>query len=177
MTSTLKVSEIQDPTNSNTALTIDSSGNITTSGFVNQNKVYLCSAAWDGSSTSSYFSGYDMFTAYETADHNFASGAKKIQYNNDYNILATSTGIVTIPADGVWLLTGDYTSTSGTVQRNIGNLWINDVYWGEWCEAYGSYDDVSTTRILKLSQNDTLKFGRNPGLPFDEFGFELARLG
>ena len=41
MSSILKVSEVQDPTNGNTALTIDSSGNITTSGFVNQNKVYL----------------------------------------------------------------------------------------------------------------------------------------
>jgi len=34
MTSILKVSEIQDPTNSNTALTIDSSGNIATGGRI-----------------------------------------------------------------------------------------------------------------------------------------------
>lgn len=175
--SKLYVDEVHSKTGSTKALEIDSSGNIATTGHISQGKVYLCSAAWDGSSTSSYFSGYDMFTAYETADHNFGSGAKKIQYNNDYNILDTSTGIVTIPADGVWLLTGHYTSTNGSTNRNIGNFWINDVYWGEWIEAYGQYDDVSTTRILKLSQNDTLKFGRNPGLPFDEFGFELARLG
>lgn len=177
MTSELRVDALKT-TDGTSVVDFDASGNISTTGHISQGKVYFASAAWDGTSTNTTeFSGYEWFTAYETSDHNFSSGQKKIQYNNDYNILNASTGVVTIPADGVWLLTGHYSNTTSTTARRIGELWINNVWWGEWIESYGQYDDVSTTRILKLSKNDTLKFGNNSGLKYPEFGFELARLG
>jgi hypothetical protein len=50
MTSILKVSTIQDPTNSNTALTIDSAGNVTgnagLAGPVTTGQVLLASEQW-----------------------------------------------------------------------------------------------------------------------------------
>ena len=172
----VNLATIKDSTGTNTAMTIDSSGNISTTGHISQGKVYYCAAKWNGSSTST-LSGNDVFTVYNTTSGNLVSGAHKIIYHNDYNMLNTSTGVVTIPEDGIWIFSGFYANQSGSAQRNIGVFWLNNTYYGEWVESYGQYDDSSTTRIMKLNANDTLRFGRNPGLPFDDFGFELARLG
>ena len=172
----VNLATIKDSTGTNTAMTIDSSGNISTTGHISQGKVYYCAAKWNGSSTST-LSGNDVFTVYNTTSGNLVSGAHKIIYHNDYNMLNTSTGVVTIPEDGIWIFSGFYANQSGSAQRNVGVFWLNNTYYGEWVESYGQYDDSNTTRIMKLNANDTLRFGRNPGLPFDDFGFELARLG
>lgn len=55
MTSILKVSEIQDPTNSNTALTIDANGNVNIPGHVLQ-VVEGSSTSYDSTSTDAYTS-------------------------------------------------------------------------------------------------------------------------
>jgi len=166
MTSILKVTEIQDPTNSNTALEIDSSGRVILPArpFV--------SAAWDASSVSS-----GKFTAYNTSDTNLVhGGGPKIYYHNDFNMLNTSTGIVTVPTSGIYIISGCYSDGTGSANRRIGQFWINDVSQGEWVESYGQYDDVSVTRILKLTADDEIKFGHG-ALAFDGFGFEMVFLG
>lgn len=170
MTSILKVSSIQDPTNSNTALSIDTSGRVTM-----PNKPFV-SAAWDGSSTSDA-GGRAQYTAYETADHNLISGNHKIFYKNDFSMLNTSTGVVTIPVTGIYLIVGHYADESGTAVRRLGALWKNNVWLGEWQESYGQYDDQSAVKMLYLSANDTIQFGHNSGLPYDDFGFEMVLLG
>lgn len=175
MTSVLKVDNIQNSAGTS-AISIDSSGNISTTGHVSQGKVYLCSAAWDQTSTTSKDSRLG-FTGYETADHSLQSGSRKIIYRDDYNMLNASTGYVTIPADGVWMIVGMYTDATGSASRRIGALWVNDIYYGEWCESYGQYDDATATRILKLEANDTIMFGNNATLGYDDFAFEIARIG
>ena len=175
MASIIGVETLQH-TNGTTAATIDSSGNISTTGRISQGKVYYCAARWDGSSTST-LDGNDVFTAYHTTSGNLSSGAHKIIYHNDDSILNTSTGVITIPEDGIWIFSGFYCNAVNADQRNIGVFWVNNTYYGEWVESYGRYDDTSTTRIMKLDANDTIRFGRNPGLPYNDFGFELARLG
>lgn len=171
MTSILKVSEIQDPTNSNTALTIDSSGRVTMA-----NKPFV-SAAWDGSSTSTFAGSRDIYTAYETADHNLISGNHTIFYKNDFSMLNTSTGVVTIPVTGIYLIVGHYADESGTAVRRIGELYKNNARLGEWQESYGQYDDQSAVKMLYLSANDTIQFGHNNLFPYDDFGFEMVLLG
>ena len=171
MTSILKVSSIQDPTNSNTALSIDTSGIVTM-----PNKPFV-SAAWDGSSTSIFDSGRDQYTAYETADHNLTSGNQTIFYKNDFNMLNTSTGVVTVPVTGIYLIVGHYADDNGTAVRRLGALWKNNVYLGEWQESYGQYDDQSAVKMLYLTPSDTIQFGHNSGLPYDDFGFEMVLLG
>ena len=175
MTGIIKVDTIQN-NGGTTALTIDSSGNISTTGHVNQGKVYLCSARWDGSSTSTLDS-VDVFTVYSISSGTVGNGSNRVIYSDDYNMLNASTGIITIPADGVWLVNGIYAGNNSSEQRNIGRLWINDVNYGEWIETNGIYEDVSVTRIFKLEQNDTVRFGRHSSYPYDAFGFEIARIG
>ena len=169
MASILKVENIQH-TNGTAALTIDSSG------FVNQNKIYLCSARWDGSSTST-LDTLDVFTAYSTSTGTIGNGNNRVIYFDDYNMLNESTGIITIPADGVWLVNGIYAGNNASEERNIGSLWINNVTYGEWIESNGSFEDISVTRIFKLEKDDTVRFGRHPSFPWDAFGFEIARIG
>lgn len=171
MTSTLKVSSIQDPTNSNTALSIDSSGHVTM-----PNKPFV-SAAWDGSS-GDVIGGLFRYTAYETADHNLVSGNHKIFYKNDFNMLNTSTGVVSVPVTGIYLIVGHYADETGaTAARSIGALWKGNVYLGEWQESYGQYDDQSAVRLLYLTPSDTIQFGHNNGFPYDDFGFAMVLVG
>ena len=170
MTSILKVSSIQDPTNSNTAMSIDTSGRVTM-----PNKPFV-SAAWNGSS-GDVIGGLFRYTAYETADHNLTSGNHRIFYKNDFSMLNTSTGVVTPPVTGIYLIVGHYADESGTAGRRLGALWKNNVYLGEWQESYGQYDDQSAVKMLYLTPSDTIQFGHNNGLPYDDFGFEMILLG
>lgn len=86
MTSILKVSEIQDPTNSNTALTIDSSGRVTMDA---RPSFFATSTA----------TGYAALSANAT----FAGGDwwNDVHHNTGSHFNA-STGIFTAPIDGVY---------------------------------------------------------------------------
>lgn len=169
MASIIGVETLQH-TNGTDAITIDSNGH------VSMPKVYLCSAAWDGSSTADK-SSKKVYTAYETSDHTLASGQHKAIYRDDYSMLNASTGVVTIPADGVWIIAGHYADGTGSAIRRIGQIWVNDASYGEWCESYGQYDDTNGIRILKLSSGDEIMFGHNGSFPFDDFAFEMTRIG
>ena len=166
MTSVLKVDNIQNSSGTS-AISIDSSGRVTTPA-----RPYA-SAAWDGTSIASD----GKFTGYETSDHNLQSGLVKIIYENDGNMLNTSTGIITVPVTGVYLIVGHYVNNNSTTARRIGHLYVNGTFYGEWQESYGQYDDQSAVKMLKLTANDTVQFGRNTGLPYADFGFEMTLLG
>ena len=166
MTSVLKVDNIQNSSGTD-AINIDSSGRVTVPA-----RPYA-SAAWNGTSIDS--SG--KFTGYETSEHNLLSGGVKIIYENDSGMLNTSTGIITIPVTGVYLIIGHYVNNTAITNRRIGHLYVNGAYYGEWQESYGQYDDQSAVKMLKLTANDTVQFGRNTGLPYADFGFEMALLG
>lgn len=154
-----------------TALTIDSSGRLLTPV-----KPYV-SAGWDGSSVSS-----GKYTAYLTTDTTMASGSSRIIYKNDYSMLNTSTGVVTIPVAGTYLICGHYADGTGSATRRIGHLWVtpsggSEVFYGEWIESYGLYDDSTIGKLFQFGAGDTVMFGHNTGFPYDDFGFEMVFLG
>ena len=86
MTSILKVTEIQDPTNSNTALSIDSSGRVFTPARP-QFYAYDGSAAWQ--SLTSFHQVVFPNTLYNVGNH-----------------YSTSTGYFTAPVDGLYSFSG-----------------------------------------------------------------------
>lgn len=170
MTSELRVDAIKN-TDGTAAINIDASGRILTPV-----KPYV-SAGWDGSSQSG-----GKYTAYLTTDTAMASGNARIIYKNDYNMLNTSTGVVTIPVAGTYLICGHYADGTGTVNRRIGHLWVtpsggSEVFYGEWVESYGQYDDTTNAKLFQFGEGDTVIFGHNTGYTFDDFGFEMVFLG
>jgi hypothetical protein len=77
MTSILKVSSIQDPTNSNTALSIDTSGRVTTPARP-AFRVYGTSAVWASLSAAVKINllttvDYNIGSHYSTTDHEFTA--------------------------------------------------------------------------------------------------------
>jgi hypothetical protein len=88
MTSILKVSEIQDPTNSNTALTIDSSGIVALPNSVYISRFRLTSD-WTTNATITAWGGYNR--------------SKQVQTIG--TAVTVSSGIFTFPATGIWKVT------------------------------------------------------------------------
>jgi hypothetical protein len=99
MTSILKVSEIQDVTNSNTALTIDSAGRVTAS----QRPAFFAHSPTSASSSS---------------DTTLIFGTEVLDRTNNYNV---STGEFTCPVDGLYLFSWHCLHTSS---GNYGITWL-----------------------------------------------------
>ena len=88
MTSILKVSEIQDPTNSNTALTIDSSGIVSTSQL-------------------------QYITLLRNAEVTYSTGATIADWRlSDSNGITESSGVCTVSVAGVYLISLSVISSS-----------------------------------------------------------------
>jgi len=168
--STLNLSTIKDNTGTNTAMSINSSG------YVTQPKKPFVSAAAQGTTVAGV-SGSVKYTTYETSDHNLVSGGHLIIYKNDFNMLNTTTGIVTVPVTGVYLIVGHYSHASATSARRIGHFYVNNNMYGEWLESFGQYEDQSVSKLLSLSANDTVQFGKNSSLGYADFGFEMVLIG
>lgn len=116
MSSILKVSEIQDPTNGNSALTIDSSGHVfrpqTPAFFVHRNASYTLSAG-------------------EVMQFNTA----EIDTDNGFD---ASTHEYTIPVTGLWHFSGALSFTGLTTSRSyIGIRWRAD--GTAWHDLYDNY--------------------------------------
>ena len=176
--STLYVDNIYSKTGTSQALTIDSSGRVTM-----PNRPFV-SAAWDGSSSTEIETSIYKFTAYDTSNKILPSGNRTIVYKNDYNMLNTSTGSVTIPVSGIYLILGHYSAgLSGTEGRRLGRLWVTPsggsrTSYGEWIESYGTYDDSTGVKLLSLGANDVLEFGHNTAtINWDAFGLEIVLIG
>ena len=127
MTSILKVSEIQDPTNGNTVLSIDSSGRVNAPNqpifqVVGNNNNYINTTT----------------VPFPTVQIDTASG---------FN---ASTYIYTIPKAGKWQLT----SNLGIVRLASNTLLINYIYKDSTSLGY-SYNDTSTSEGEYLYSNST----------------------
>ena len=88
MTSILKVTEIQDPTNSNTALTIDSSGNVTFSGNATFNSSDYDSG-WITATLLNNFTHYDT-TTYGPVRYRKIGNIVNIQGITTQNVVSTT---------------------------------------------------------------------------------------
>ncbi len=134
MTSILKVSEIQDPTNSNSALTIDSSGRVTTPArpFIN---------------------------LLHNAQTNYASPADITNWRvQDSRGITHSSGVITVPVDGLYKvgISGISNTTSGIYINvngsNIFRIGYASLGTGEvWSQIGGD-------TVLNLSASDQVKF-------------------
>ena len=177
MTSTLKVTEIQDPTNSNTALTIDTSGNITIPGNTDVSKFAGSDVSMNGKSSYTFSnipSVYNRLTLYFNGVSLSADGEVRIQ-------LGTSGGIVTT---GYWNRDGylsngsSYSSTMDTNNNcftlaswtgnsngfygyyqfsHIGNTWFSNISGSMrsnnnnyWIDQFGSIALSDTLTQLKV---------------------------
>jgi len=158
MTSILKVSEIQDPTNSNTALTIDNSGNVSgisgTGTFLldDNHPIFSCSGV----------TGFQS-AGYEGVGSNIVcpSGYNTTIINQAG--LMGSDGAMVAPADGIYEycvvtqfgLANQYRglyvyhkSSGGTT--NIDNAFSGSDYYGYTTASH---------RIVSLSQGDKILWG------------------
>jgi len=133
--STLKVGTIQDPTNSNTAISIDSSGNVlrpqliafmgqktngsgyNTAGAIPFNQTHLAHASWDGSTFTAPIAGTYMFTL---------TGHMQSTSNSGYELA--------IYKNGAFAVSGYALNSTSTRQR------------------------VQATYLQALSANDTIDF-------------------
>ena len=89
MTSVLKVSEIQDPTNNNSALTIDSTGRVKTPAR-------------------------PFIQLFRNANSSYAAGATITDWRlNDSRGITISSGVMTVPVAGLYQI-GIHVITSGT---------------------------------------------------------------
>ena len=101
MTSILKVSEIQDPTNSNTALTIDVSGNVNFNnppinvGMTHVGSVSATTAAIDALHINGCFSAnYDYYQVFYRVNRPGTTGAYLyIRFGNGGTLISTSTAV------------------------------------------------------------------------------------
>ena len=138
----------------------------------------------DSSSETTISTNLNKFTAYSTSNQNLPSGNRTIVYKNDYSMLNTSTGNVTIPVSGIYLILGHYSAgLAGTEGRRLGHFWVTPsggsrASYGEWVESYGQYDDSTGIKLLSLNVNDVLEFGHNTAtINWDAFGLEISLLG
>ena len=148
MSSILKVGEIQDPTNGNTALTIDSSGRVSRS-VVPAWRVGLSAnqTISQGSST------VDVTFDNSSTENCFIQGGCTL-----------SSGVITVPIAGLYQI--NTTIRMNSVSANYLEIYmtINDVRSGFNNYSYqligspnSSYDSGSVSSVFSLSANDNVR--------------------
>lgn len=148
MTSILKVSEIQDPTNSNTALTIDSSGRILTPA---RPAFLACSS-----------SGTHTTNVGAVLDYN----SVKINQGNHYN---SSTYTFTAPVAGLYnfyfqvYAHGATTSKSIAYQKNGSDYIIEDTALGHQGTVNIGDNTISSNILIELAVNDAIRIAVRTG--------------
>ena len=159
MTSILKVSEIQDPTNSNRALTIDSSGNV---NIPNKLTVGTIPAvfAQGGSNANKVVETGDRLGATDDGQAAFLTDGTQrsfIQGGMTYN---SATGTFTVPVAGLYYITGQYylnENNSGRIQCYINDTAVSLAH------VHFNGGTTRTECIQNLSANDEIKFKQDSG--------------
>jgi len=160
MTSILKVSEIQDPTNSNTALTIDSNGNV---NIPNKLTVGTIPAvfAQGGSNGNKVVEAGDRLGATDDGQAAFLTDGTQrsfIQGGMTYN---SATGTFTVPVAGLYYIMGQYYLNENNTRRIT--CYINDTGVSLGHEGASSSGTIRTECIQNLSANDEIEFRQDSG--------------
>ena len=147
MTSILKVSSIQDPQNSNTALSIDTSGRVTTP----QRPAF--SATFSGDNT---IGNMDVVVDVLL---------------NVGNCFDSDTGAFTCPVDGVYSFSADVmTSATGGTSYHTWKFTVNGTAKGSLhhstSDSGDSYRNTSGSIILSLSANDVVRVNTQQSPPY-----------
>jgi hypothetical protein len=139
MTSILKVSEIQDPTNSNTALTIDSAGRVTQPEQPHYVGIDMASSINTGSSAT-----------YVTVVHSIT----QINTGGHYN---TSTGEFTCPVAGRYFFEAHFLSRA-TAAHNV-ELQKNGAVWTKTRDILTSGNEASIgcSTVVDCAAGDVLR--------------------
>ena len=143
--STLKVGTIQDHANSNTAMTIDSSGRVT-----NPNIPFIFADCSNGSS-----GGYDTLA-------NLAS----INFRNTISsrggmTLNSSSFYITIPVTGIYQVNcAVMNQTSTTMEFGLFNSSVN-TYQARWIDVTTRY--INLQQAMPFSANDQISFRNTVG--------------
>lgn len=147
MTSILKVSTLQDPTNSNTALSIDTSGRITTPARPAFRAVISASTSGQNYST----------------EQVLPLDVENFDIGNNFDL---STREFTVPIDGVYYVAGILTVTSVTGATSVQlNLFLNGVRENDTGNQTASHDPqggghatCTHTALLQLSAGDVVTY-------------------
>lgn len=134
MSSILKVSTLQDPTNSNTALSIDSSGIVTT-----PTKPFI-----------------QLFSDASTA---YAANATITDFRvHNSRGITFSSGVMTVPVDGLYQIGLNVISGGDNgVYIEVNNIRINRIGYGD-AGTSEVWSAVSGVCIFNLVANDEVKF-------------------
>tara|TARA_A200000113_G_scaffold223162_1_gene238168 strand:+ start:590 stop:1081 length:492 start_codon:yes stop_codon:yes gene_type:complete len=148
MTSILKVSEIQDPTNSNSALTIDTSGRVTTPARP-AFRVYGTAAVWTA------FSAAVKVNVLTTVDYNIG------------NHYSTTDHEFTAPCDGLYHFSGrlyvNNTATLSDFYLSIDDAgFVANLYFASQ-DNDQSDSSVTFAETLQLTANQTVSIKGNSG--------------
>jgi hypothetical protein len=136
-----------------TAMSADTAGRVT---MPFQPFISAATSSFDGGGYAVNFNSTDVTLA--------ATVYKHYNVGGHFNY---STGIFTAPVTGDYLVIARFSNDTGTVERNIGHMWINGVFQGEFCESYGPYDNSANSVIFRFSANDNVRIGINTGLPYN----------
>ena len=147
MSSILKVSEIQDPTNGNTALSIDSSGRVSM-----PNVPAFGARQLSNSQSSNGNDTANEILVFSSVLYNVGSG-----YNS-------STGVFTCPLAGSYFFTfsGLYDSSynnQGTAYIRLngsGSSYSGEKYRGYHHNSGSNYEQISMSGVIVAAVNDTL---------------------
>ena len=138
MTSILKVSEIQDPTNSNTALTIDSSGRITKP----QQIAFL---AYNSTSGNTSYSSSTSVSADMTSTEFNAGG--------HYQTSGSDVGKFIVPITGYYFLGCNlFNNTTGTTRVNLYRESDGVSFAGQGQRSQNN--DINVSSVVYLTAND-----------------------
>lgn len=179
MTSILKVSEIQDPTNSNTALTIDSSGNVSfaggvpvSSGGVKEIVTGICNGGSQTVGSGTYtFSDVtavqQLTTSYadvtgSTIAYTPPSGTTRVRYDFEMKLKATALSGIShyrFYIDSVEVTAARTTRNFSHSASNQGNLiqtfsWIIDCNASSDSAADGAFTSWTSAKTMKWTARE-----------------------